>query len=133
MAAAVSLAVPDAFRTLGARPDVDRLTALTGGPPSADNLSEREREGSRGPNKSARVALSPALDLSPDMIKVAGAESPSTIAWHVGDATSGQKLSPTALTAGPAPRRLERSEAASWLGGAPNWRRYSRLNCDGLS
>lgn len=28
------------------------------------------------------------LDLSPDMIKVAGAESPSTIAWHVGDATS---------------------------------------------
>ena len=26
-----------------------------------------------------------------------------------------------------------RSEMASWLGGAPNWRRYSRLNCDGLS
>ena len=26
-----------------------------------------------------------------------------------------------------------RSETASWLGGAPNWRRYSRLNCDGLS
>jgi DNA-binding NarL/FixJ family response regulator len=34
----------EAFRTLGARPDLDRLTALTGGPPSADNLSERERE-----------------------------------------------------------------------------------------
>jgi SAM-dependent methyltransferase len=28
------------------------------------------------------------LDLSPDMIKVARAESPSTIEWHVGDATS---------------------------------------------
>ena len=26
-----------------------------------------------------------------------------------------------------------RRRAASWLGGAPNWRRYSRLNCDGLS
>jgi hypothetical protein len=24
-------------------------------------------------------------------------------------------------------------QAASWLGGTPNWRRYSRLNCDGLS
>lgn len=34
----------EAFRALGAWPDVDRLTALTGGPPSADNLSERERE-----------------------------------------------------------------------------------------
>ena len=26
-----------------------------------------------------------------------------------------------------------RRRAASWLGGAPNWRRYSRLNCEGLS
>jgi DNA-binding NarL/FixJ family response regulator len=34
----------EAFRTLGAEPDVDRLDALTGGPPSADGLSERERE-----------------------------------------------------------------------------------------
>ena len=35
--------------------------------------------------------------------------------------------------AGAASDVVVRSEAASWLGGAPNWRRYSRLNCDALS
>ncbi|MGE3289541.1 MAG: LuxR C-terminal-related transcriptional regulator, partial [Pseudonocardia sp.] len=33
-----------AFRTLGAEPDVGRLDALTTGPPSTDDLSERERQ-----------------------------------------------------------------------------------------
>ena len=36
-------------------------------------------------------------------------------------------------TAGTSARVMPRRRAASWLGGAPNWRRYSRLNCDGLS
>jgi DNA-binding NarL/FixJ family response regulator len=34
----------EAFLTLGAAPDVHRLDALTGRPPSADDLSERERD-----------------------------------------------------------------------------------------
>ncbi|MDT0351086.1 response regulator transcription factor [Pseudonocardia charpentierae] len=34
----------EAFLALGAEPDVDRLNALTGGPPPAENLSERERD-----------------------------------------------------------------------------------------
>ena len=34
----------EAFLTLGAEPDVDRLNALTGRPPSPDHLSERERD-----------------------------------------------------------------------------------------
>ena len=33
----------EAFLTLGAQPDVDRLDALTGRPPSAEGLSDRER------------------------------------------------------------------------------------------
>lgn len=34
----------EAFVALGAKPDVDRLNALLGGPPSAEDLSDRERE-----------------------------------------------------------------------------------------
>ena len=34
----------EAFLALGAEPDVDRLTALSGGRPSAEDLSDRERE-----------------------------------------------------------------------------------------
>lgn len=34
----------ETFLALGAEPDVDRLDALTGGPPSADGLSDRERD-----------------------------------------------------------------------------------------
>ena len=34
----------EAFVALGAEPDVDRLKELTGGPPPAENLSERERD-----------------------------------------------------------------------------------------
>ena len=34
----------EAFLTLGAEPDVDRVNTLAGGPPSADHLSDRERD-----------------------------------------------------------------------------------------
>ena len=34
----------EAFLTLGTEPDVDRVNTLTGGPPSADDLSDRERD-----------------------------------------------------------------------------------------
>ena len=34
----------EAFLALGAQPDVDRLDALAGGSPSADELSDRERQ-----------------------------------------------------------------------------------------
>ncbi len=52
-----------------------------------------------------------------------GARSRSTRS----DATSAQGRTAAGL------RAASRRRVASLLGGAPNWRRYSRLNCDGLS